>query len=157
MDRFAAHVDGVLLTLFGEEADALTMLPEMLNTVGEVPGDPAASRLTVAAYPDDPEANAEYATWLRSELEVGRAADRSAVEASLAAVREEPVVLSMGEAEAWLIVLNEARLTLAARLEISEEGWGDDFALEDMEPPMAFLHFLTYLHGELTDVLLEKL
>ena len=42
-------------------------------------------------------------------------------------------------------------------LDITEEGWGDSQPLTDMTPPMAFLHFLTYLHGELTTVLLEKL
>lgn len=157
MHRFSAHEDGVLLTLYEEEAEALTILPELLSSVGQIPGDPAEARLTVAAYPDDPDADAEFAGWLSDELETGRAADRSAVETSLDVAAKEPVVLSLGEAEAWLIVLNEARLTLAARLDITEEGWGDDMKLEDMPPTMAFLHFLTYLHGELTDVLMRKL
>ena len=157
MHRFSPHPDGVMLTLFPEEAEALVMLPEMLDSVGEVPGDPAASRLAVSAYPDDPDADAEFGDWLGPQLNIRRAADRSAVTTSLEVARTEPVVLSMEEAEAWLLVLNEARLTLAARLGIIEEGWGDDQELDNMAPPLAYLTFLTYLHGELTTVLLEKL
>ena len=72
----------------------------------------------------------------------------------------KPVELSMDQAEAWLLVLNESRLALAARIGIEEEGWGGDGDDEDddeMDPPLAFLHYLTYLHGEITMVLMEKL
>ena len=158
MRRFAPTPDGVELRLAPEEIEALVMLPELLASVGSVPGDPAAARLTIATYPDDDEADAEFRRLMVPELDAGRSADRSAVLASLEVAMGQPVELSMAEAEAWLLVLNESRLVLAARIGIDEDGWGDDAAeLEDLDPPMAFLHFLTYLHGELTHVLLEKL
>ena len=157
MHRFTPHPEGVELRLELEEIEALTMIPDMLNSVGEIAEDPAVERLTVSAYPDDEAADSEYAPWLADELEAGRAADRSTVTTSLEVARTDPVVLSMGEAEAWLLVLNEARLALAARLGITEEGWGDEQDLEELAPPLAFLQYLTYLHGELTGVLLEKL
>ena len=66
-------------------------------------------------------------------------------------------MLSPAEAEAWLLVLNEARLALAARMGITDEGWGDDQSEDELDPQMAYLQFLTYLHGELTGVLLQAL
>ena len=157
MRRFSPHPDGVSLSLFPEEAEALQIVGELLESIGDTAGDPAAMRLSVPAYPGHPDADEEFDEWLRPELETARAADRSAVATTLEAVGDEPVVLSPAEAEAWLLVLNEARLALAARMGITDEGWGDDQSEDELDPQMAYLQFLTYLHGELTGVLLQAL
>ena len=156
--RFSSTPGGVELRLAPEEIEVLSLLSELLASVGSVAGDPAAARLAITTYPDDEQAQAEYKRFMAPELERGRTTDRSSVVASLEAASGRPVELSMVEAEAWLLVLNESRLTLAARIGIEEEGWGEhDEEGGDLDPPMAFLHFLTYLHGELTAVLMEKL
>ena len=157
MQRFSPHPDGVQLTLPPEEAEALRMVPELLASVGESSDDPAAGRLAIVTYPDDDEAEDEFTRLMRSEIDAGRVADRSALETSLDAAATGSVVLSFGEAEAWLIVLNEARLALAARLGIEDDGWEDEVEDDEITPPMAFLDYLTYLHGELTVVLMESL
>jgi RimJ/RimL family protein N-acetyltransferase len=158
MERFTAHADGVELTLAPEEVETLLMIPELLESVGVMADDPAEARLSITTYPEDDDSESEFNRLMKPEIEAGRAADRSALQALLEAARDQPVVLSMGEAEAWLLVLNEARLALAARLGIEEEGWDDDLDDDDaLAPPMAFLDYLSYLHGELTLVLMEKL
>ncbi len=158
MQRFRPHPDGVELRLAQGEAEALEVLGELLASVGDPEHDPAAARLTVPAYEDDAEAAGEFQRLMGPELAAGRAADRSAVAMTLEAAVTEPVVLSMGEAEAWLLVLNEARLVLAARLGIEEEGWGEESDDPvDLDPGMVLLHYLTYLHAELTGVLMGRL
>lgn len=155
--RFRWRDEGVELRLPADEIEALGMVNELLASVGTHEGDPAARRLAVPAYPDDTEANEEFERLMGPELDTSRVADRSAVETTLEEARRSSVILSPSEAEAWLLVLNEARLALAARLGIEEEGWGEDEAALASNPTLAFLHYLTYLHGELTMVLMERL
>ena len=154
MRPFSRHRHGVRLRLTADEVEMLRVVPQLLGTVGAMPDDPAAERLSLDVYPHDPQAAEEYRRLMATEVEAGRNADRSAFAVSLEAAAEGPVVLSADEAEAWLMVLGEARLALAARLGIEEEGWGEDpNALND--PSMALLHYLSWLQGALTDVLLE--
>ena len=83
MRRFRPTEQGVELRLSPEEIEALVMIPELLASVGSVEGDPAAERLAINTYPDDEGANAEFLRLMGPELDSGRAADRSAVLASL--------------------------------------------------------------------------
>jgi hypothetical protein len=117
---FMPHPEGVLVTFDENEIELLTQIPEFLATVGEVEDDPAADRLAVPVYLDDPEASAEWWRLMGPELDQSRAADRSAFAMVVEAAREGTVA-SIGESEAFLRVLNEARLALAARLGIEVE------------------------------------
>jgi len=156
MRTFARHRDGIRVRMSSDEIDALRIVPELLGTVGEVPHDPAAQRLEIDVYPDDLRAAEEFRRLMASEVESARAADRSAFTDALDALEGGNTILSGDEAEAWLMVLGEARLALAARLGIEEEGWGEDEA-SAQEPAMAMLHYLSWLQGSLTDVLMETL
>jgi len=144
----------VELTLERWAADALGAVVELLETVGMIDADPAVGRLDQAPYPDDPEASAEFQRLMAGELEQSRAADRSAFSLT---VEQAPrgVTLSAGEAEAWLRVLAEARLVLASRLGIAEDGWEDDLPEDD--PPVALLHYLGWLQQSLADTLEDQL
>lgn len=156
MAPFTVTADGIRVSLDANEIDALRVVPDLLASVGEVGDDPAQARLDIDAYRDDAESAAEYRRLMASEMEAGRAADRSAFSETLDALGRGPVTLSPGESEAWLTVLGEARLALAARLGIEEEGWGQDEASVS-SPPMALLHYLSWLQGGLAEVLLETL
>jgi len=83
-----------------------------------------------------------------------RAADRSAF-ALTVEQSSRGVILSAGEAEAWMRVLAEARLVLASRLGIIEDGWEDDLPEDD--PPVALLHYLGWLQQSLTETLEDYL
>ena len=142
------------LTLDPREADALVLLPNLLESVGDSGSDPGADRLDQAPYPDDAEAAAEYRRLMADELVQSRAADRSAFSLT---VEQSPggVTLSPGEAEAWLRVLAEGRLVLAARMGISEDGWEDD--LPEGDPAVSLLHYLGWLQQSLAETLESSL
>jgi hypothetical protein len=156
MTPFRRVGDQIEVRLSESEVEALGLVTELLDSVGEVPNDPANDRLTVAVYPDDAGASEEFGRLMNSEMDAGRESDRSAFDTVLEALQSGPAAVSLGEAEAWLMVLGEARLALAARLGIEEEGWGEDAAGRE-QPAMALLHYLSYLQGSLTEVLMETL
>jgi len=145
---------GIELTLAPGESHALQAVPELLDSVGTAGGDPAADRLDQAPYPDDPEAAAEFRRLMAEEMVQSRAADRSAF-ALTVEQSSRGVILSAGEAEAWMRVLAEARLVLASRLGIIEDGWEDDLPEDD--PPVALLHYLGWLQQSLTETLEDYL
>lgn len=150
----ATRGGGVTVRLRPAEVETLRIVMEILDSVGEREADPGAARLDVSPYPEDDDASFEFKRLMASELEQGRNADRSAFETSLDAASGGEVHLSAGEAEAWLLVIGEARLVLAARLGIEQEGWGED---GDVEPPMALLHYLSWVQGSLAEALLGQL
>ena len=155
MARFRSSGTGaVRMKLREEEIEALSLMEELLESVGAREGDPAAERLTVAAYPDDAEAQGEYGRLTAPELGRQRQSDREAVFSLLEDARRGPVDLAADQAEACLLVLNESRLALAARLGIEEEGWGRfDEDAGDPAPAEAFLVFLTGVQGGLIEAM----
>lgn len=156
MRRFRNLSDSIEMRLHPGEADVLALLPGLLGSVGREPGDPADKRLSVPAYPDDEEAQAEYGRFTFSEMESERQKDREAVANSIEAARRGPVKLTAAEADSWLMVTNEARLALAARLGIEEEGWGPSGDRDDVPAPeMSLLVYLTEVQDELIRILTE--
>ena len=155
MARFGSPRSGVIRMKFREEEiDALSLMEELLESVGNQDGDPAAERLTVAAYPDDAEAQDEYSRLMTGELDRQRRRDREAVFGLLDDARRGPLDLDADQAEAWLMVLNESRLALAARLGIEEESWGR--FEKDRGPPApaeVFLLFLSEMQGGLIEAM----
>lgn len=112
---------GIRLELDRRVVDFLRGLPELLEEAGADPDDPAAGRLRPAVYPDDAEANEEWWGYMSEELDRSRDADRS----TFRAVLEESVggaMVDSQRAHAVVRVLVEARLVLAARMGIEDEG-----------------------------------
>ena len=123
----------------------------ILESVGRESGDPAERRLSVDVYPDDAEAQSEYGRLMAPEMDRQRQTDRAAVTSSLEAARDGPVKLTTAEGESWLTVINEARLALAARLGIEEEGWGE--TRDVGSPPAPAMVLLVYLTGIQDDLI----
>ncbi len=123
MQIFERERSGIRVRLPDGLARLLRDVPLVLAAVGLDPGDPAAQRLTVPVYLDDPAADAEYWGWMGSDLDESRREDRAAflrvVDAAAGAKRG--TVVSVAEAEALLRVLVEARLVLAARMGVEVE------------------------------------
>jgi hypothetical protein len=97
-------------------------------------GDDSLQRLYPTAYPDDPARNAEFAAFAHDHLLMARLEGLDLVEASLD--REH---LTEPELTAWMQVVNEARLVLGTRLDVTE----DDRRDEDPDGPDA-LAFAVY-------------
>jgi hypothetical protein len=121
------------------------------------PRDPALARLFPDAYSDDPEAAAEFRRYTQSELGAERRRRASVAVSSLARVPGGGrLSLSEKEALAWLGALNDMRLVLGTRLEITEDDQepGQDFGPDD--PRAAYVPVYYYL-GYLQETLVEAL
>ncbi len=139
------------ISLTSQERSMLSMLPELLDNVGAVGVDAAADRLNPAAYPEDPASNANFHEMTDSDLASARSADRISFRESL-----DTASLDEDEAQMWLRVLGDARLTLAARMGIEDEAWENDQSLaESIEGAM--LNYLGYLQNALIEVLTASL
>jgi len=138
---------GVSVRLSGRERGILAALPELVAAVD--PGEPAASRLDYRAHPDDPDAEAAYRDLTFGMLEEARRRDRAEFEASLGSD-----VLTASEADAWLRVIGEARLVLAARLGIDHDGW--EHRGGGAEPvEMSLLRLLGAWQDDLVDAVID--
>ena len=120
-------VVGDLLVLLGEQeqadADPLAALVGLSDGPTERPSDPALARLLPDAYGDDEAAATEFRRYTERDLRAGKRANASTVLASLAPLADGGgrLVLDRDEADAWLSCLNDLRLVLGTRLEVTED------------------------------------
>lgn len=121
-------------------AKFLQGLPELLQSVGEQPGDPAATRLNPPAYTDDVAAQGDYEEFAGPQLAAMRDNDRQQFARSMSDYRKGQVI-SLEDAEAWLKVIGDARLALAARSGIHDAGWEQDNT-QPMGPIISTLGFV---------------
>ncbi len=155
MARFKVLPDRIEMRPMGDDLLALSLMQELLASVGEEPDDPAAGRLSVAAYPQDGDAQSEYERLMNPELDRQRRMDRDAVASVLQAAESGTVDLTAPEAEALLMVLNEARLALGARLGIVEDGW-DSGDRRASDPVALLLRYLTGYQDDLVRALAKR-
>ncbi|MGQ0631467.1 MAG: DUF2017 domain-containing protein [Sporichthyaceae bacterium] len=119
---------GELLVLLGtresdDGAQTAEIAPGVLDPFADTvdrsrPADPALARLLPDAYPDDPEATAEFRRFTEADLVAGK---RANVEMLLSTLGPGPVTLDPAQAHAWLFALNDLRLMLGSRLEVDED------------------------------------
>lgn len=152
---FVRRKDGsVDATLTLVEAD---LLRSVVNQMAQVLDDPP-DRLFPPAYKDDPEAAAEFARLMTDDLMEGKRKAIVAVQATLERGRVKRdawrATLTPDEAEDWLAVLNDARLTLGTRLQITEDSYERD--LDPTEPDAAAHEVFRYL-GFVEEYLVETL
>ena len=102
--------------------DPLAALVGMPTGPVERPSDPALARLLPDAYGDDEEAAEEFRRFTEADLRAGKRVTASVVLASLAPYLERggKVPLDRAQADAWLMCLNDLRLVLGTRLEVTE-------------------------------------
>jgi hypothetical protein len=125
-----------------------------LDTGSEEPGppsDPALARLLPDAYRDDAEAADEFRRLTESSLRRDKVI---AAERMLAALPEDgagEVRLDPETTESWLATINDVRLALGTRLEVTEEMAEPD--PEDPDAPAYVVYlWLTELQGVLIEV-----
>ena len=132
------------LRLPGAERDLLANLVEQLRELLQLTtDDPSVRRLFPTAYHDDPERDREYQQLARDELLERRLAAVDTVAAT--ATAEE---LDAEQLTGWLTTLNDLRLVLGTRLDVSE----DQGALDEDDPDAPALAVYGYLSGLLNDV-----
>jgi hypothetical protein len=152
--------DRLRVRLTQDEVAVLRGLPDQLRTVlGEDEDEPVNRRLFPPAYLDvaDVERDSEYRRLMHDDLVEEKLANLDLVTGSLGrgstTVRRWTVELTDEEAAAWLGVLNDLRLALGVRLDITEDFDGD---VDDTDPRAPALRLLSYL-GWLEEQLLDAL
>jgi hypothetical protein len=152
--------DRVRVRLAQDEVAILRGLPDQLRSVLAEGGDePVNRRLFPPAYLDvaDIEHDTEFHRLMHDDLVTEKLANLDLVTDTLArgstSVRRWTVELTDEEATAWLGVLNDLRLALGVRLDITEDFDGD---VDDTDPRAPALRLLSYL-GWLEEQLLAAL
>jgi hypothetical protein len=92
-----------------------------LLTDGMDHGDPVVSRLFPDIYPDRPEDSKEFRQYTEGDLKTGKIDQAGAILAALPDDGEGEVRLDSEAAEAWLRAINDARLAMGTRLDITAE------------------------------------
>ncbi|GII56349.1 hypothetical protein Pth03_47380 [Planotetraspora thailandica] len=116
------------------------------------PSDPVLARLFPAAYADD-EASGEFRRYTEATLREGKRADATMV---LETVEPGELELTFEQAQAWLRAINDVRLALGVRLEVTEEVHEEIAAMSEEDPRYpAYVTYdwLTYLQDTLVRAL----
>ncbi|WNI31681.1 DUF2017 domain-containing protein [Streptomyces sp. ITFR-6] len=134
----------------------------------EPPGDPALARLFPEAYGDEDDelraASAEFRRFTENDLRTRKRDDALVVVRTLdglSPVGEAVAVLRLdaGQCRNWLGTLNDLRLTIGARLEVSDEDGGEEgslYRLPDSDPRKPMVMAYLWLGG-LQETLIETL
>jgi hypothetical protein len=106
--------------------------------------DPSLRRLSPPAY-DDPELDAEYRELTGGQLAAGR---EQALELLESTVGEE--TLSAKEADLWLRALNDVRLVLGTRLDVTEDlDWNRVDPEDARAPELALYAYISWIQEQL--------
>jgi hypothetical protein len=139
----------IRLRLPRDERALLRSLPGQLRRLlVEAPDDPSLERLFPPAY-DDAESEAEYRGLMGDELLEGRRRALRVIEETIDGDR-----LTKEQAEAWLTALNDLRLVLGTRLDVT-----DDMLLERLRPDdpnaleVSLYAYLSWLQEQLVEAL----
>lgn len=155
----------VLTDLLGQLIDMVAAEPQGMPTdplaamVGispdaRKPEDPAMARLLPDAY-SDPELAREFRRFTESDL---RATKVSNAKRALADLNQPgPIEIDGAHALAWLATLNDLRLVLGTRLEVTEDTRPDLSALSPLAAHTYLVYdWLTYLQDGLIRALPER-
>jgi Domain of unknown function (DUF2017) len=139
---------GVRLNFREEEVLLVQELLREVEWLLEDPDDPAVRRLFPPAH-TDPESEEQYRSLVRDQLVSGRAKALATMRDTLA-----QETLSSDEADAWLRTLNDLRLVLGTRLDVTED---TDFENIDPHEPrgrdLAVYAYLSWLQEQLVEAL----
>lgn len=136
---------GVRLRLAARERELLRGLAAELEARLTDDADaPDFARLFPPAYAEDPEGEREYRALVHEELLGGK---REALQAFTASL--EHATLTEEELDAWLRVLNDLRLVLGTRLDVSETTFAGGLDPRDPDAPdLALYSYLSWLQEQ---------
>ena len=161
MNPFTVRRDGSIdVHLTEVEAGALAHIAgELLEALRE-PEDEALKRLFPPAYEQDPLREEEFAVMTRLDLTERKRAHAQAVIDSLAgATRKRDRVsarLDADRAQAWLGLLNDARLVLGNRIGVTEDLEPEALPADDPRAPAHNLYvYLSGLEWALVEALMR--
>jgi len=109
--------------------------------------DPSLTRLFPTAYPDDVERDAEYQSLVRDDLLERRLTALDVMDETL-----DADIITEAHLTTWMGVVNDLRLVLGTRLDVSEEM--DEVDPDDPDAPLyAAYHYLAWLLENIVEAL----
>jgi hypothetical protein len=139
---------GVRLRLHEGDVLLLRELLGQLEAMLDEPDDPALRRLFPQAH-DNPESEEQYRSLVRDQLVDGRSKAAATMRDTL---RKD--TLSPDEADAWLRALNDLRLVLGTRLDVTEDLDYESIDLNEARGrDLAVYGYLTWLQEQLIEAL----
>jgi hypothetical protein len=141
-----------VLRLSSEERRVLRSLPgQLADLLGTA--DPALHRLSPPAHPDDPKMEAEYRDLIGNQLDHQRRHSLQVMESTIDAEELDEEQLS-----AWLAALNDLRLVLGTRLDVTEELYDEGIPERDPRAPVFALYlYLGWLEEQIVAALASAL
>lgn len=166
MSMFRRYGEHCVATFAPDEAKVLRKVAAEvvgLLTDGFDHEDPVVGRLFPDAYPELPEDSQDFRRYTEGELKTSKIDQAGAVLASLPDRAGGEVRLDAEAAEAWLRAINDARLAMGVRLDISADtdlqDELDDAVLRDPTSTRVFqlsvYAYLGYLQESLLDALVD--
>jgi hypothetical protein len=151
--RVTRRDDGAFdVEIESEQRNVLRELPAQLRELlddGDAETDAALRRLFPTADRDDPVHAAEFDGMVREDLTAQR---RSAIETMEQTIDADR--LSEDELLGWLGVVNDLRLVLGTRLEVTEESGPEDFeGVDSAAHAYALYAYLSYLEEQMVEAL----
>ncbi len=117
-------------------------------TGDDVAVDPGLRRLFPSAYADDAARDAEYREMVHDDLLTARLGALDVVEATVEAANVDEAQLL-----AWMGAINDLRLVLGTRLDVSEETAFDADPDDPEAPALAVYQYLSFLLESIIDAL----
>ncbi|MGH2711698.1 MAG: DUF2017 family protein [Actinomycetota bacterium] len=136
------------LQLSSDEREVLRALPrQLLGLLGS--NDPSLRRLTPPAHPDDPKMEAEYRELVGGELDSRRRRSLEVMEETI-----EAKDLDEEQISAWLTALNDLRLVLGTRLDVTEDLYEEGIPEDDSRAPLYAVYlYLGWLEEQVVSAL----
>jgi hypothetical protein len=122
-----------LLELLGSDEDVpddpIAAMVGIASGDVDTPDDPALARLLPDAYGDDPAAAQDFRRYTEADLRAGKRAAASTALAQLQPLLADggKLMLDRDDADGWLGWLNDIRLVLGTRLDVTED-------LQELDP-----------------------
>jgi Domain of unknown function (DUF2017) len=143
----------VRVRLEEHEADVIRNLVTEMRAMLESgrAGDPVMERLFPRAYTQESDEQA-YKELLGSDLESSKKEALDTLAQSIGESGSVDSPLSAEQAGEWLAALNDIRLAIGTRLDVSEETMSQELDPEDEKSPaMAVLHWLGWVQESIID------
>lgn len=109
-------------------------------------------RLYPTAYPEDEEFEADYKSMVHDQLLMARLEAIDTVEATISNTE-----ISSEQADQWMGTINEIRLVLGTKLDVSEDDDGDIDPDDEDASSQVIYQVLTSVLGSLTDARIDQL
>ena len=155
VDLLGTQEDTADDTAHNTSADPLASIVGLPAGSGKRPVDPALARLLPDAYGDDDEAATEFRRYTEADLRAGKRAGARTLLATLEPVGDHGgrLLLDRAGQDAWLGCLNDLRLVLGTRLEVTEDTELDPTSDDPRQQGLQVYGWLGYVQESLLEAM----